>query len=56
MEKRALRDGAAKHQRSKLQYSEHVRTGRTTGVFWETTLPVTDLMERAARARRPPGR
>lgn len=50
---KTLRDGAARHRRSPLQYREHVRAGHESGVFWETALPVTDLMERMARERRP---
>ena len=32
-------------------FQSHVREGQRQGVFWETQIPVTDPMERAARER-----
>jgi hypothetical protein len=47
----ALRSVAGSFHRSDKTFSNHVRSGHQQGVFWETTVPVTDPMEQAARAR-----
>jgi hypothetical protein len=46
-----LRTGAAMHRPQVESFRDHVRDGRATGAFWETVLPVSDPMERAARQR-----
>ena len=46
-----LRNGAAMHRPQVESFRDHVHDGRATGAFWQTVLPVTDPMERAARQR-----
>ena len=48
---RCLADGLAKFHRAAATFGPHVRDGKRQGVLWETPLPVTDPLERAARER-----
>jgi hypothetical protein len=47
----ALQAGAKAFVRSQKTFQNHVREGRTQGIYWETKTPVTDPEEAAARAR-----
>jgi hypothetical protein len=44
-----LKSGASQYQPSAKTFHSHVQAGKKLGVFWETTLPVTDPMEEMAR-------
>jgi hypothetical protein len=48
---KCLRDGLAQAKQAGKQFAGHVRDGREQGVFWETTVPVSDPMEQRARER-----
>lgn len=49
-----LRTGVSLHQRAEKS-REHIRAGQQQGVFWETSIPVSDPKEKVARetGRRP---
>jgi hypothetical protein len=47
----ALTASLAKFQRSERNFWQHVKTGQSQGVFWETLTPVTDPMELRAREK-----
>lgn len=49
----ALRAALARHQARPTTALEHIRAGRSEGVFWDTVIPVTDPLEKRARE---PGR
>ncbi len=46
-----LLSSLSKHQFVARNFRDHVRQGQQLGVFWETTVPVTDPMEQNARER-----
>ena len=47
----ALNAGLSTHAVQARTMQNHVREGRELGIFWETKIPVTDVMEKAARER-----
>jgi hypothetical protein len=46
-----LRKAIAEFKPESKTFQSHVREGQRQGVFWETQIPVSDPMERAARER-----
>jgi hypothetical protein len=46
-----LRSALARFQKSDDDFAEHVHDGRLEGVFWKTSLPVSDPHEQRARAQ-----
>ncbi len=48
---KAMRASLERYHRYAKTFKNHVDAGHRLGIFWETTIPVTDPMERNARER-----